>query len=126
MESMFEAYNMEGKNRSLSDCEEELQRVYATNAVNAELLRKEEERNKVLQATIDLAYIPHRALVESRDALSKRFEGACGKVTRLESALMRMRDELSVEEVDPDDCRETCLKIIAECFPDDAAGDDRG
>lgn len=36
--------------------------------------------------------------------------------SELETALRRLDDELTVEEVDPDDCRDKCLQILDEIF----------
>jgi hypothetical protein len=53
--------------------------------------------------------------------------GECqAEIYRLRNALAHVRNELRVEEVDPDDCRETCIKFIDDTlhgFPTSGTGE---
>lgn len=62
--------------------------------IDAATMHAAAKRIEVLEATNELAYIPHRALVESRDALSKRFEKACGELTARETRIQELESDL--------------------------------
>ena len=63
--------------------------------IDAEIMRRAADRIKVLNAVNEMAYVPHRALVESRDVLQKRFEKAVSELTKRETRIMELEAEIT-------------------------------